>query len=599
MRIDGFPYEYFDGIDCNDKKSEVYKDNNFIKTFLVGKKSFVTDDVNFNLKNDDVLSLTEKLSKIEENKDLKEFLKENELNANERIVLDHLVWLWQFPNTRNSIKTASPYLSKNYRKEYFTSKGIGGESNMSHTRHIKRFISLADLLIELLKKKKDRIDEVKTALVDLIKNKMKTTSNDNNDKKVGFMNPTYLGLLHLCNPQIYETLLCHSDVKEVCTSLYPEKKDSDFWDQLVTLTSQERVIPIEKHYYSDGFMHFWKKDDNPNDDYQKLLYKKAMILYGPPGTGKTYVATNLANELIGRKFAEAYKASGNQKIIDEFFKKNIFRLQLHVNYTYEDFVAGVVIKNNSTDIQEGYIYKVIKRANDLNDVCPDLPVVVILDEINRTDISRVFGELFSAIEKRGETIDLSLQENGQPKQICIPNNVYFIGTMNEIDFSLERVDFALRRRFIWLLKTYEKKVLETILKEKDHEDVVEKYVSLCNNLNKVITDEQELGEKFVIGHAFFSEIANIMDDLSMNYEEAKHMLWQISIFPTLEAYCGSMDKRKQDEFIEKCAKAFDFEYKDGKVSLKSTTDANTSKQPSTGLSVNGTNEESSTVSTDE
>lgn len=349
-------------------------------------------------------------------------------------------------------------------------------------------------------------------------------------------------------------------------------------------------------FYSKGFDRFWKDNKDLNDDLQKLKYKKAMMLYGPPGTGKTYEATELASTLVGHDFAEAFKESSidKKKIMEAFFGKNIFHLQFHVNYTYDDFVAGVVIKNNSTDIQEGYIYKVIERANELNGICPDLPVVVILDEINRTDISRVFGELFSAIEKRGETIDLSLQENGQPKQICIPNNVYFIGTMNEIDFSLERVDFALRRRFIWLLKTYEEKVLQTILKEKDHEDVVDSdYVSLCTKLNKAITDEQELGEKFVIGHAFFSEIANIMDDLSLDYDKARLMLWEISIFPTLEAYCGAMDKDKKDKFIKDCAKAFDFEYKDGKVGLKPTTDANTPKQSTTETSVNGTNEENS------
>lgn len=579
MRIQGFPYEYFDS---------------FIQNFLIDKNSFVTDSEGFQLDKQTIYNLKNYLSEKEENKDLKVYLKEKILKINERVVLDHIVWLWQFPNSRNLIKTATPYLSENVRKEYFTAKGVGGESNMSHSRHTQRFITLAELLIELLGENKSTVEEIKTTLVELIKKRMQNTSDDDtNNPTQGYMNPTYLALLHLCAPENYETLLCRSDIDSIFKSLYPNINHSDFMSKLETLSSQEsRIIPIDKHYYSKGFMHFWKNDDNLNNDYRKLLYKKAMVLYGPPGTGKTYVATNLANELIGRKFAEAYKQNNDQQIINAFFEKNIFRLQLHVNYTYEDFVAGVVIENNSTKVQEGYIYKVIERANELSKICPELPVVVILDEINRTDISRVFGELFSAIEKRGETIDLSLQENGQPKQICIPDNVYFIGTMNEIDFSLERVDFALRRRFIWLLKTFETKALETILKEKDHEDIIDRnYVSLCTKLNKAITDEQELGEKFVIGHAFFSEIADIMDDLSMKYDEARLMLWEISIHPTLEAYCGSMDKRKQNEFIDKCVKAFDFEYKDGKVSLKSTGDTQTPNRPSIDTPLNGTNEE--------
>lgn len=583
MRIKGFPYEYFDGIDCNGNNSEVYKENNFLKTFLVEKKSFICNDT---IKENEVVNDCNKCIEIfNQEKTNKEVISQsvNTLTDSQKIILAHAVWLWAFPvdiNPQNAIDSYG--LNVRVHNELNVVKGVAGIGlSTSQKPNDTKFI------LDWFKTvwENTGIEDIKKEYEE----KYKT-----NDDSIFSKNM----ILHLCKPDDYEPIGRQDDKKSIAQTFNPDFTDNTN-ESIKKVRSQ---LPYNKpSFYADGFMHFWKKDDKLNDDYLKLLYKKAMILYGPPGTGKTYVATNLANELIGRKFAEAYKASGNQKIINEFFQKNIFRLQLHVNYTYEDFVAGVVIKNNSTEIQEGYIYKVIERANDLNKICEGLPVVVIIDEINRTDISRVFGELFSAIEKRGETIDLSLQDNnGQPKQICIPNNVYFIGTMNEIDFSLERVDFALRRRFIWILKTYEAKVLETILKEKDHEDVVDSnYVSLCSKLNNVITVEPELGQKFVIGHAFFSEIADIMDDLSLDYDHARLMLWEISVFPTLEAYCGSMDKRKQDEFIEKCAKAFDFEYNKGKVSLKFKKNANTPKQSSTDTSVNDKTEENSTDSANE
>lgn len=574
MRIQGFPYEYFDGID--------YNDNNFIKTFLVKKESFICDGT---ISKDEFVNDCDKCIEIfKQEKTNKEVVSQsvNTLNDSQKIILAHAVWLWAFPvdiNPQNAIDSYG--LNVKVHNGLNVVRGVAGrgQSTSQKPNDIKFILEWFKTVWNM-----SDISDIKKKYEE----KYKT-----NDESIFSKNM----ILHLCNPGVYEPIGRQDDKKSIAQTFDPDFKDNTN-ESIKKVRSQ--LSYNKPSFYADGFKHFWKKEDKLNDDFLKLLYKKAMILYGPPGTGKTYVATDLANELIGRKFAEAYKQSKKKSIIDEFFKKNIFRLQLHVNYTYEDFVAGMVIKNNSTNVQEGYIYKVIERANELNNICPDLPVVVILDEINRTDISRVFGELFSAIEKRGETIDLSLQENGQPKQICIPNNVYFIGTMNEIDFSLERVDFALRRRFIWLLKTYEENILNTILKEKDHEDIVARnYVSLCTKLNNAITYEQDLGEKFVIGHAFFSEIANIMDDLSLDYDKARHMLWEISIYPTLEAYCGSMDKRKQDEFIEKCATAFDFEYKDGKVSLKSTVDSQTPNQPTTESSLNGTTKENSTVSADE
>lgn len=105
--------------------------------------------------------------------------------------------------------------------------------------------------------------------------------------------------------------------------------------------------------------------------------------------------------------------------------------------------------------QEGYLLKLLEIVRKDN-----YPNVLILDEINRIDLSRLFGEFFSALEKRDT--DISTSVGGFI--INVPKNLYVIGTMNEIDFSLERVDFALRRRFVWLFFGYNQDALKNIIK---------------------------------------------------------------------------------------------------------------------------------------
>lgn len=292
----------------------------------------------------------------------------------------------------------------------------------------------------------------------------------------------------------------------------------------------------------------WRSFSNSDLPLTDLLrIKKAVILYGPPGTGKTYTARKIAKQLYIQ--TKLKKDIGNSKsnedtlnLLKKFYKidqgnnneetkseEYISVLQFHINYNYEDFMVGQTIKENKIVIKPGFIFDVIKKANEN----PDTPYVVILDEINRTDISRVFGELFSAMEYRNKPITLPYKvvEGKEPTGyeeffkdgqmfLKIPKNLYFIGTMNEIDFSLERVDFALRRRFLWEYAGYNENALQEMLESvmfrckdeskyiKLNEDISD-YIQSCTNLNEVISDDPNLGKKYEIGHAFF----NISDDL--------------------------------------------------------------------------------------
>ena len=296
-----------------------------------------------------------------------------------------------------------------------------------------------------------------------------------------------------------------------------------------------------------------------------------MVLYGPPGTSKSYQARRMAEDMI----AKAIREQDNNietclNKIHDVFKTHIHKLQLHPNYTYDDFIVGKTIVDNKVKVEKGFILRLIESIQP-ND---NLPHVIILDEINRVDISRVFGELFTAMElsyrKGGEGVKLSVKDDDKDIILKVPKNMYFIGTMNMIDFSLEQVDFALRRRFLWRLSTYDAKRLEDILSEKVEEKISDindnekknaylnrpdNYVDCCTKLNNNIEWESNLGKDYLIGHAFFAEIVDIFEQVN-DWDVAKNILWQISILPTIEAYCGTMDANSKDGFIQKCSDAF-------------------------------------------
>lgn len=196
-----------------------------------------------------------------------------------------------------------------------------------------------------------------------------------------------------------------------------------------------------------------------------LEYKKAMILYGPPSTSKTFDARHYVEEFITRacfKNKERLKSFLIQSEPKKIFQTNIATAQFHINYSYDDSVAGVQLINGDSNVRPGYIFEVIKLAKET----PDIPFALILDEINRTDISRVFVEVFSAMEYRNKFIKTAVGNF----DLIITDNLYFIGTMNEIDFSLGHMDFALRRRFIGKFKGFDNDRLNEFILSKKHRD---------------------------------------------------------------------------------------------------------------------------------
>lgn len=324
-----------------------------------------------------------------------------------------------------------------------------------------------------------------------------------------------------------------------------------------------------------------QEDDNGEEDISLDLvhYKKQIIYYGPPGTGKTYRAKQMAMRIIR---SEALKKWGvaeyfkKQAILDSVMKQNIHRLQLHPGYGYEEFIQGLhVSSGGATEYRPGFLLRLLQNMK--SDAEPSsLPHVLILDEINRTDLSRMLGECFSLFENRNETVSLPASCSGDEKyEITIPDNLYIIGTMNLIDQSVEHLDFALRRRFLWCQCPFNKQTLLRVASERwnetssdvrrpweDIESDFKMFADAAENLNRGIIESPVLGEQYQIGHVYFFDIIPLLLSFISGKPRIKNFLWDtkkralpplddfwnMALFPLLEQYLAGVDgNAKKDE----------------------------------------------------
>jgi len=258
-----------------------------------------------------------------------------------------------------------------------------------------------------------------------------------------------------------------------------------------------------------------------------------VVLYGPPGTGKTHEATDLARRLIRHQALLRWKAADflrNRQLIEDLADHQIRRLQLHQGYSYEDFIWGMRIGVGGAAVpQEGYLLKFVEEIDESQSQGPApglsaLPWVLILDEMNRVDLSRLLGEAFSTLEDRHTTVDLPmLTEGGDRRTLRLPADLYLVGTLNLIDQSVEQLDFALRRRFLWLECGFQPGVIPPVVREQwERLDVsrhhpwerlqpdIEALVEQAELLNQHIRDSPLLGPQYEIGHTYFFDVAGFI-----------------------------------------------------------------------------------------
>lgn len=248
-----------------------------------------------------------------------------------------------------------------------------------------------------------------------------------------------------------------------------------------------QLTPPES-YGKDKFLEqVFMTEEEYNELVQLLLYKKNVILQGAPGVGKTFLARRFAYSIIGAK--------------DD---THVEMIQFHQSYSYEDFIMGYKPNDDGFELRPGVFYSFCKRAEKDSD--PNSKYFFIIDEINRGNLSKIFGELMMLIEgdKRGEKIKLAYKD----ELFGVPKNVYVIGMMNTADRSLAMMDYALRRRFSFydIEPAFNKPMFRAYLERYIHSsDIVDKVINRFRELNNKIADEETsgLGKGFCIGHSYF------------------------------------------------------------------------------------------------
>ena len=294
-----------------------------------------------------------------------------------------------------------------------------------------------------------------------------------------------------------------------------EKAESYSLDQLIadTMWSREKVETLQA----------------------LLRHKPQIIFYGPPGTSKTYLAERLARYIAG--------ADGETKTV-----------QFHPSYGYEDFIEGIrpVLDTESKQVTYTVEPGVFRTFCDRARTRPNSKFVMIIDEINRGNLPRIFGELLYLLERREEAVELPLSK----KPFRVPKNLLIIGTMNTADQSIALLDTALRRRFHFERFDPDVELLRGWLQA--HRPAMSATADVLEHLNEVLV-KQGIDRDRLIGHSHFMD-----PDLD---DERLERIWNHSIYPTIEEYfygrSQNLDQYSYENLVEPLSAEVDEAEEDG------------------------------------
>ena len=322
----------------------------------------------------------------------------------------------------------------------------------------------------------------------------------------------------LVNPIEYQTLKESPELEKMEFFINPNgslfKLTKEEFDYIMDLIRENNPLT-----QSDAVMQKYSKNDFLSTVYMTgerydvleslVRNKKNVILQGAPGVGKTFIAKRLAYAMMGE--------------IDE---SRIKMIQFHQNYSYEDFIMGYRPDGADFKLTDGVFYQFCQLASNN----PDKDYFFIIDEINRGNMSKIFGELLMLIEKDYRGTKATLAYSGMP--FAVPDHLYIIGLMNTADRSLAMIDYALRRRFSFFeIEPGFNSEGFTAYQKSFANETFDLLIDQIKLLNKEITDDKSLGHGFQIGHSYFCG-----RETEGCTEEWMRSVVEFDIIPTLSEY---------------------------------------------------------------